>query len=148
MGAEAVGRSRCLGFVVVAGLAGAHVNAQQPPSTPRFEVASIRPCEPRRELPVRRGLYNAGGGYVAPTPGRLNVECVPLIFLIADAYIRSANAVIRPVEIVPISGGPSWINSERYDIEARAQGNPSAQTMEGPMLQALLEDRFNLKIHR
>ncbi len=57
--------------------------------------------------------------------------------------------MIRPVEIgSDFRGGPSWINSERYDIEAKADGNPSAQTMEGPMLQALLEDRFNLKIHR
>jgi bla regulator protein BlaR1 len=47
-----------------------------------------------------------------------------------------------------ISGGPSWIKSERYDIEAKAEGNPSRRQIEGPMLQALLKDRFQLKLHR
>jgi len=50
-------------------------------------------------------------------------------------------------ESVPISGGPAWIKSDRYRIEAKAEGaNP--RVMGGPMLQALLEERFQLKIHR
>jgi uncharacterized protein (TIGR03435 family) len=44
--------------------------------------------------------------------------------------------------------GPEWIKSDGYSIEATAGGNPEALTMEGPMLQALLEDRFKLKIGR
>ena len=51
-------------------------------------------------------------------------------------------------EFVPISGGPAWINSDRYRIEAKAEGNTNPGIMGGPMLQALLEDRFQLKIHR
>jgi uncharacterized protein (TIGR03435 family) len=47
-----------------------------------------------------------------------------------------------------ISGGPGWIKSDGYDIEAKAEGNPSRQQIEGPMLQALLKDRFQLKLHR
>jgi uncharacterized protein (TIGR03435 family) len=47
-----------------------------------------------------------------------------------------------------ISGGPGWIKSERFDIEAKAEGNPSRRQIEGPMLQALLKDRFQLKLHR
>jgi len=45
-------------------------------------------------------------------------------------------------------GAPRWIDSENYDIEAKADGNPSVQQMEGPMLQALLEERFKLSLHR
>lgn len=123
------------------------VGSAQPASSksvpePKFEVASIRPCEPAPDAPDRRG------GGVGVSPGALHVTCMPLMFLIQDAYIRSANAMLRPVETVPISGGPSWIHSERYDIEAKAAGTPSGQIMEGPMMQALLEDRFKLKIHR
>ena len=39
------------------------------------------------------------------------------------------------------------VNSERYDIEAKADGNASRAQM-FLMLQSLLEDRFHLKIHR
>jgi uncharacterized protein (TIGR03435 family) len=45
-------------------------------------------------------------------------------------------------------GGPAWINSESYNINAKAQGNASKEMMLGPMLQALLVDRFGLKVHR
>jgi uncharacterized protein (TIGR03435 family) len=65
------------------------------------------------------------------------------------------NIALRPliqlaygVEGYQVSGGPSWIGSERFDIEAKAEGNPSIRQMEGPMLQALLEDRFKLAVHR
>ncbi len=46
-----------------------------------------------------------------------------------------------------ISGGPSWIESEAYDIEAKAQGNLSRDERR-LMLQSLLEDRFHLKLRR
>ena len=52
----------------------------------------------------------------------------------------------RMIPALPISGGPSWINSERYTILAKAEGTPSQPMMRGPMLRALLEDRFRLKI--
>lgn len=47
----------------------------------------------------------------------------------------------------PINGGPSWIHSAFYEINARAEGNPRVRTMRGPMMRVLLEDRFQLKIH-
>jgi len=42
---------------------------------------------------------------------------------------------------------PGWSNSERYTVEAKAEGSPGQAMMMGPMLQALLADRFALKIH-
>ena len=38
--------------------------------------------------------------------------------------------------------------SDRYTIAAKAEGNPPLSEMYGPMLQALLETRFHLKLHR
>jgi len=49
---------------------------------------------------------------------------------------------------VPISGGPAWINSDQFEIEAKAENAQGQGMMRGPMLQALLEDRFKLKIRR
>jgi uncharacterized protein (TIGR03435 family) len=48
---------------------------------------------------------------------------------------------------VQIAGGPAWMNSEFYEVDAKAAGAHVAE-MEGPMLRALLEERFKLKVHR
>jgi uncharacterized protein (TIGR03435 family) len=45
-----------------------------------------------------------------------------------------------------IVGAPSWLNSEHFDIEARAEGNPAEDRIM-LMVQSMLEDRFQLKIH-
>ena len=46
-----------------------------------------------------------------------------------------------------IFGGPDWIDSERYAIDAKAAG-PAGHDRISLMLQSLLEERFQLKIHR
>lgn len=45
-----------------------------------------------------------------------------------------------------IFGGPKWIDSEHFDIEARAMGDPARAQMK-LMVQSLLEDRFKLVMH-
>ena len=65
---------------------------------------------------------------------------VTLKMLIMEAY----NA-----RVFQISGGPGWIGNERWDIQAKAdnvQGRLPASQLR-MMLQTLLEDRFQLKIH-
>ena len=54
-----------------------------------------------------------------------------------------------------LSGGPNWIDSDLWDIEAKApEGSVRPSTTFGfppqmiLMLQSLLEDRFQLKLHR
>lgn len=69
--------------------------------------------------------------------------------IIAEAYGGYANGHINPPPLPPIEGGPSWINSAYYDINAKTEvGAPSGGMMKGPMMQALLEDRFKLRIRR
>ena len=108
-------------------------------ATPKFEVASIRPCI---EEPGQRG----GSGN--SSPGRLNVKCSSVKGLINQAYLLFANGQFRVGLPPPIEGGPAWINSESYEINAKAGGGVSLAMMHGPMLQALLEDRFKLRVHR
>jgi uncharacterized protein (TIGR03435 family) len=71
------------------------------------------------------------------------------------ASIKPASQVGRDVEglgfvnTLPgwLVGGPAWIHSAHYNIEAKAEGNPDeAQMLK--MAQKLLEDRFQLKLHR
>jgi uncharacterized protein (TIGR03435 family) len=46
-----------------------------------------------------------------------------------------------------ISGGPKWIDSDRYDVEAKATGDaPPTRNQLRAMLQKLLADRFGLTV--
>jgi uncharacterized protein (TIGR03435 family) len=100
----------------------------QSDTAPQFEVASIKPA-----APDQRGMYirNAPGG-------RLNISNMPLKELIVLAWR------IQPFQI---SGGPAWLDSARFDISAKSESIPKQDEMPR-MLQALLADRFQLKIHR
>ena len=95
---------------------------------PAFEVASIRPSAPgSRGVSIR----------IAPG-GRLTATNVSVRSLIQKAY---------GVRTFQLAGGPDWLNFDRYDIVAKAEGNPSeAQVLR--MTQALLADRFKLVIRR
>jgi uncharacterized protein (TIGR03435 family) len=53
--------------------------------------------------------------------------------------------VLQPLP--EIQGAPDWID-DRYSITAKAEDSASDGRMNGPMLKVLLEERFNLKIHR
>lgn len=105
----------------------------------KFEVASIRPC---KYDPSQR----SGGGNSAP--GRLNIHCTPVKSLIGQAYLLFEDGRFRVGLPPPIEGGPAWLDSEGYEINARAEGAVALEMMSGPMLQRLLEDRFKLKVHR
>jgi uncharacterized protein (TIGR03435 family) len=108
-----------------------------PANTPKFEVASIKSCPD----PSQQGPFTHIPGSNS-SPGRLATDCVPLRQMIGNAYSKDLN------DYDPLIGGPAWTNSAFYEINATAEGNPSVKVMNGPMLQALLEDRFQLKIHR
>ena len=59
---------------------------------------------------------------------------------------RSAMAADIAALSAPIEGGPAWVKSERFTISAEVPGGASKEMMMGPMMQTLLEDRFQLKI--
>ena len=89
------------------------------------------------------------GAGAGQSPDRLTWNCVSVSTLINQAYSIFAGGQSKlPPYPVPIERLPSWADSERYTIEAKPQGNPGTGMMRGPMLQALLEDRFALKIRR
>jgi uncharacterized protein (TIGR03435 family) len=109
----------------------------------KFEVASIKPC--KADVYPEGGR---GGGHGSLSPGTLTLECHTVRSLIQMAYILFENGKIHPWTSIPIDGGPAWINSERYTINAKAEGSASQTTMSGPMLAGLLEDRLQVKVHR
>jgi bla regulator protein BlaR1 len=113
--------------------------SQLPAGALKFEVASVKRCAGPRP-----------GNVLSSSPGRLTVNCGSVGQLILQAYTRrGANGrPLSPPLTVRIEGGPAWINSDRYEINAKGENDATWQTMLGPMMQALLEDRFKLKLHR
>lgn len=104
-------------------------------SASKFEVAAVKPCS------GDRAIVRGGRGSSEQSPGTLYLNCQTVMSIIQTAYTSGYPP------LPPIEGGPSWIHSERYTIEAKAEGAASAATMRGPMLQALLQDRFQLRTH-
>jgi uncharacterized protein (TIGR03435 family) len=123
----------------------AQTKIQSKASTPKFTAAAIRLC---KEAPGM--MWGAGASY---SPGRMKTGCMPLAAadstgLIQRAYVRFAGGHFHKFGLIPIKGGPDWLRSDLYSIEATAEGKPAVELMQGPMLQALLEERFGLRIHR
>jgi uncharacterized protein (TIGR03435 family) len=62
--------------------------------------------------------------------------------------VKSAYGLQQDVQVV---GGPRWIETEPFDIVAKAEGNPSIDVFrdqERMMLRTLLTERFTLAFHR
>ena len=63
------------------------------------------------------------------------------------ATLRNLITLAFGVKDDQVSGGPKWMDSDRYDIDAKAAG-PAKDPELFRMLQTLLADRFHLEIHR
>jgi bla regulator protein blaR1 len=114
--------------------------------SPKFDVVSVKPCPP--DMP---GQLRTGGGSPITSPGRLYLQCYRVSSLITEAYLFFADGKAHTLSStidVGVEGGPSWISSERFLIEATGPRDAAPALMRGPMLQAILEDRFKLKIRR
>ena len=138
---RALGAIPCAIFVVVGSVPSwaQPSSASLPTTKPQFEVASVKPCDPHSVVGTNAGTSSRG---------RVVYNCQNLMNYIRTAYGTWANIDAPSVGPFNIVGGPTWINSELYQITAKAEGSPRAGTTAGPMMQSLLEDRFKLKIHR
>ncbi|HEV1286802.1 MAG TPA: TIGR03435 family protein [Bryobacteraceae bacterium] len=94
--------------------------------SPTFEAASVKPAAP-----------GGRGGRTTASGDRYTYANTTLSNVLIRAYGLKAYRV----------DGPSWIFTERYDILAKAPDNTPKEQIP-PMLQALLTERFKLKLHR
>jgi uncharacterized protein (TIGR03435 family) len=106
-------------LLFVAGLA-----AQTPPA---FEVASVKAN--------RSGENRVGFGF---PPGGLTATNMPVRALIIQAYR------LQEYELVNL---PGWAADERFDVTARSSHPQASADERRVMLQALLADRFKLRMH-
>jgi uncharacterized protein (TIGR03435 family) len=109
------------------------VSAGQVPTAksnpPKFEVAAVHPTNP--------GEFDTPSGCPSD-PRMLRCSNVTLKRCITGAYGVGADHVL---------GGPDWINTDRFQITARADQAANDRAMMA-MLQTLLAERFKLILHR
>ena len=109
---------------------GAHGTFGQPAAlSPEFEVASIKPAPPQAPGRVSTRM--------SADAGRLTYTNVSLSDLIEKAYRVQHNQI----------SGPAWLDAERFDIAAKIPAGIAMDQIP-QMFQALLADRFKLKLHR
>jgi len=111
------------------------VKAQTPGQRLSFEVTSIKPNNSGRD---GGGAVHRGDRFVAN-----NVTVKDLMFF---AYSPRAGRLFSE----QIIGGPIWSNTDHFDVEAKADAGGRAVPIEPMrlMVQSLLEDRFQMKVHR
>ena len=97
-------------------------------SEPRFEVASIKPSSSPLDGTT---VYN-------PTPERFAADSITTRTLIAFAW---------DVRVFQVSGGPGWLDSERYDVVAKPEGDAAVERIRR-MVRTLLAERFQLQVHQ
>jgi uncharacterized protein (TIGR03435 family) len=123
----------CIALLASAALAQQAAPAPTTTKPLTFEVATIKPT-------ATTDFWR-----LLPTPDGYTATNVSLFKLIGEAY-----GIVDPKLI---SGGPHWIDRDKFDLEAKfdAASVPGAQnlthTQRAAMLQPLLADRFHLKLH-
>jgi uncharacterized protein (TIGR03435 family) len=94
-----------------------------------FEVASIRPVGDQPANQVTAGLHIDGS--------QVRITSLSMKDYISLAYRMRLNQI----------AGPDWIGSVRFDIAAKLPDGASQDDVLG-MLQVLLTERFQIKMHR
>lgn len=105
--------------------------ATPPPKFDAFEVATVKPVD----VDLKAGRWFRMDGTHRWVATNFTLEA-----LIALAYDMNPRT---------ISGGPGWMDEQKFTIEAVTPGDVAPTRMEQmKMLRALLVDRFALKFHR
>jgi len=112
------------------------LRAQTEATTPSFEVSAIRPAEFPSPQAFRGGGPQGFRAGMQLDAGRLDWRLASLADMIQYAF-HVTNYQLS---------GPDWMRSSRWNVQARLPANASPE--QAPqMMQALLAERFRLKIH-
>jgi hypothetical protein len=107
---------------------------------PAFDVASVKANKSGSQFSSVNIPIGPGDAY-NPTGGLYSGTNVPLVSYMYFAYQLTGNQLMYLLPRLP-----KWVTADRFDIQARASGNPTKDQMR-LMLQSLLADRFKLTVH-
>src|ERR1700689_3367812 len=94
----------------------------------QFEVASVKPSQP-----------GAQGVVLRPAPGNKR-------YVAANETLKEIIVVAYRIRFDQVSGGPGWMESDRWDINAEAE-RPSSVEEFHVMLRNQIKERFKLTMH-
>jgi uncharacterized protein (TIGR03435 family) len=100
---------------------------QTPATAPAFEVASVKVSH-------------------APPDSSASKSAVGSVWM-RNMTLRASIGIAYDVKELQVLGGPKWLDSERYDIDAKSAGPAHGPELMA-MLQTLLAERFQLALHR
>lgn len=103
-----------------------------------FEVASVR--QNKTDGKASMNVDPTSGDSFAATGGLYSARNIVLVSYISFAYRLTNKQLQSVVSQVP------WVMEERFDIEARAEGNPTKDQYRA-MMRSLLEERFKMAAH-
>jgi uncharacterized protein (TIGR03435 family) len=114
--------------------------AQDAPRSATFDVASVKLN--KSNDPANSNFPLGPGNAYTRNGGHFSATGFPLTMYINFAY------KLLPAQIEQIAAQlPEWATTERYDIEARVQGDPGKDGMRA-LMQSLLAERFKVAIHQ
>ena len=119
---------RALCFLMPFALSGLVAVGQAPSTAPGFDVATVKPSQHLVGPDYNNQLSYSPTGIIARN--------VTLKRLLAEAYQLQLNQVL----------GPSWLDKNEYDIDAKAAG-PGTKEQMALMLRSLVAERFKLTQH-
>jgi uncharacterized protein (TIGR03435 family) len=114
--------------------------AQQTPVRPSFEITSVK-LHKSDDKPFSNVPLGPGDVY-SSTGGRFTVRGLPLV-----SYLFFAYKITGDQTEAVLSQLPGWATTDRFDIEAKTDGDPAKDTKDQMrlMVQSLLAERFGLK---
>ncbi len=112
-----------LGIFLSAGAFG-----QSTRTVPTFEIADVHASAKTINPAMRGGLISGG---------RYELHTATMVDLIRVAY---------GVDAPNVTGGPAWLDTDRFDVIAKAPPDATPETLQ-LMLRSLLADRFKLVVH-
>lgn len=117
---------RLISSAVLAASLACHAVAQS--NAPAFEIADVH------QIPIRKFTFDVGG---ILRGDRYTLRNHTMAELVSIAY---------GVDVANVTGGPPWLERDRYDIIAKAPHDTTPKAID-LMLQTLLAERFHLVLH-
>jgi uncharacterized protein (TIGR03435 family) len=106
---------------------------EQAQTRSNFEAADVHVSLPRED--GRKGKTMLGGTLVRG--GKYEIWDATIVDLIHTAYDVDRRAIV---------GGPAWLAMDRFDVIAKVPNDRTSMSEIRSMLQALLQDRFELSV--
>lgn len=156
-----------MGLPVIFIAASVGLTAQSTPraSRPKFDVVSVRRCNPNGLPGPRSGEGGGRGTGPEYSPGRIRMQCMTVGAMMNAAYLGLFGEGDGLLNYMPSIGdenwlrkAPGWVTTDLYTVEGKTD-DPAAKSVSGRgttngdkvldrMLQTALEDRFQLKLHQ